>query len=115
MSQITCLHTVHSYLNSIRENQMKTVLRIIVICCLLLSAPFGLAAEKVKVATVLSKTGTASIGNIITVRGLRFAVAELNQKGGVLGKQVQLVEFDNHSTALHSKRAAEMAGGMRCT
>jgi len=79
------------------------------ICCLFLSAPFGWAAEKVKVALVLSKTGTAAIGNIITVKGLRFAVAELNQKGGVLGKQVQLIEFDNHSTALHSKRAAEMA------
>ncbi|MCK7505107.1 MAG: ABC transporter substrate-binding protein [Desulfobacterales bacterium] len=39
----------------------------------------------------------------------RFAVEEINKKGGLLGKSLELIEIDNQSTALGSKAAAEQA------
>jgi branched-chain amino acid transport system substrate-binding protein len=88
---------------------MKVILHIFVICSLLLSPSSGQAAEKVKVASIFAMTGTAAADHKVTIDGIRFAIRELNQQGGVLGKQIQLIEFDNRGTALHSKRAAENA------
>ena len=88
---------------------MKTFLHLLLLCCLLLSASSGRAADKVRIASIFAMTGVAAADHKVTVEGIRFAVQELNQRGGLLGKQVQLVEFDNHGTALHSKRAAEKA------
>jgi len=67
------------------------------------------AAETVKVAAIFAKTGKAALDNANALNGIRFAVEELNQQGGVLGKQVELIELDNKSTAIGSKLAAQKA------
>ena len=73
------------------------------------SVSFLEAAERVKVAAIFSKTGKAALGNLPALNGIRFAVKEINQQGGLLGKQLELIEFDNHSTAIGSKLAAKKA------
>lgn len=72
--------------------------------------PSMLAAEETaKVAAIFAKTGKAALDNKKTLHGVRFAVEELNQQGGLLGRQIELLEFDNQSTALGSKMAAQKA------
>ncbi len=67
------------------------------------------AAGTVKVAAIFSKTGKAALSNAMALNGVRFAIEELNEQGGVLGHQIELIEFDNKSTALGSKLAAKKA------
>jgi branched-chain amino acid transport system substrate-binding protein len=65
------------------------------------------AADPVKIAAIFSKTGPA-----VVVPGLRpefsaiqLAVKELNDAGGLLGHPIEVLEFDNQSTALGAKQA----------
>jgi len=80
---------------------------------LVLCAPFTVVVhagvEQVTIAVILERTGPDSSGNRATIDGIRFAVDELNQQGGLLGKQVKLLELDNRSTALYSKKVAQKA------
>lgn len=67
------------------------------------------ASETIKVAAIFAKSGEAAISNAMVFNGIQFAVAEINKKGGLLGKIVEIIEIDNQSTALGSKAAAEKA------
>jgi branched-chain amino acid transport system substrate-binding protein len=87
---------------------MKIILRCI-LAFLFLTGTSITAAEKIKVGSIFAKSGPATIGGQSAIEGIRFAVQELNDNGGVRGKQIQIVEIDNQSTALGSKLAAEKA------
>jgi branched-chain amino acid transport system substrate-binding protein len=87
---------------------MKIILRFILTFFLITGTSLT-AAEKIKVASIFAKSGAATVGNQSAIDGIRFAVQELNGNGGVRGKQIQIVEIDNQSTALGSKQAAEKA------
>lgn len=67
------------------------------------------SSETVRIAAVLSKTGKAAAINSQALNGVRIAVAEVNRQGGILGKKLVLLEFDNQSTALGSRIAAQKA------
>jgi branched-chain amino acid transport system substrate-binding protein len=67
------------------------------------------AADTIKVSAIFAKSGEAAAPNTMIFYGLHFAVDEINKKGGLLGKTVELIEIDNQSTALGSKAAAEKA------
>ncbi len=93
---------------------MDLVTRISLIITLILtftnfSPYYAEATETIKVAAIFSITGKAALDNAMALNGIRFAVEELNQQGGVLGKQLELLEFDNKSTALGSRIAAKKA------
>jgi branched-chain amino acid transport system substrate-binding protein len=70
---------------------------------------FSFASDNIKIASIFSFTGeisTISREYYITVR---FAVDEINKSGGILGKKIELIEFNNKSSALGSKIAAKQA------
>jgi branched-chain amino acid transport system substrate-binding protein len=75
----------------------------------MLSVCFAGSAEKIKVASIFEKTGSGSTGNEATIEGIRFAVQELNRQGGLQGKQIELLEFDNKSSTIYSKLVAQRA------
>jgi len=78
----------------------------------LFSAGSAVAAENmVKVAAIFAQTGKAALNNARTLDGIKYAVDDLNRQGGVLGRQLELLIFDNSSTPLGAKIAAEMAVG----
>ncbi len=86
---------------------MKTFITITGIICFILMTSLSQAAETVKIAAIGAKTGDAApSGYIRFFPVMRFAVDELNQQGGLLGKQVELLELDNKSTPLGSEQAA---------
>jgi branched-chain amino acid transport system substrate-binding protein len=65
--------------------------------------------EPIKIAVITSKTGVAASYNYTGLIGVRFAVAMLNEKGGILNRPIELIEIDNQSTPIGSKVAADVA------
>jgi len=67
------------------------------------------AEETVKIGAIFSLSGEAALGNTSSLAGVRIGVQEINKQGGILGKKIQLMEFDNFSTPIRSSIAAEKA------
>ena len=68
----------------------------------------------IKIATIFPATGEAiasySDQDITSsLKSARYSVDFINRSGGILGKQIELIEIDNQSTSLGSKLAAEKA------
>ncbi len=55
------------------------------------------AATKVPVGSLLDGTGAINISGIPAIAGTRFAIEEINANGGLLGKQLELIEYDTQS------------------
>lgn len=51
--------------------------------------------EPIKIGFLGAKTGDVAIYGLNTLKGLNMAVEQINKDGGLLGRQVQLVEEDN--------------------
>ncbi len=67
------------------------------------------AQKSVKVALIYSETGLAAPENKPAAGAARIAVEEINRKGGLLGRPLELILIDNQSTPIGSKQAAEKA------
>ena len=65
--------------------------------------------KPIKIGVIYAMTGKAATGNILALTGVRTAAKEINEYGGVLGRKIELLEFDNKSTPEGSKAAAEQA------
>ena len=63
----------------------------------------------IRIASIYALSGPAARSNFLSVEGVRFGVAEINQRGGVLGRPVELIERDNRSSPIGAKVAAEGA------
>lgn len=89
------------------------------ICCLLLTfAAYSAismlprpaeSASPIKIAAIYAFSGPAAEANVTSVRGVRLAVKEINAGGGIAGRPLALLEFDNLSSPIGSKVAAEKA------
>jgi branched-chain amino acid transport system substrate-binding protein len=58
----------------------------------------ALAADTLRIGLVNETTGPNAEAGVYTVNGARLATEEINKKGGILGKQIELVMEDNQST-----------------
>ncbi len=65
--------------------------------------------ETVRVGLIFAGTGEAEPAVRTMFEASRFAADEINLKGGVLARQIELKAYDNESTALGSRRVAEAA------
>lgn len=66
----------------------------------------ALAAEPAKIAAIFAKTGIAAKDNAPNFQGVSLAVEEINSLGGLLGRQLEVIELDNSSNSIGSKQAA---------
>jgi branched-chain amino acid transport system substrate-binding protein len=66
-----------------------------VLMAVFLAGAFAQAAEPLKIGAILSVTGPASFLGAPEARTLEMLVAETNKKGGVMGRQVQLIIKDS--------------------
>jgi len=66
---------------------------------LVLGAFSAFAADPIKIGSVLSVTGPAAFLGDPELKTLQLYVDDLNKKGGVLGRQLQLVHYDDGSDA----------------
>ena len=65
--------------------------------------------DTIKIGAIFAKTGNAAVVTESGFAAVSFAADEINKNGGVLGKKVVIIEYDNKSTSLGSKFAAEQA------
>ena len=56
--------------------------------------PFAAAQETIKIGHYASLTGAQATFGIDTSNGLKLAISEINEAGGLLGKKIELVEYD---------------------
>ncbi len=84
---------------STRDLRRRTLLKAGAAAAILpLSRPFVIsarAADNVKIGMIDPITGVYSAPAASEVEGAKFAVAELNKKGGILGRQVELLVEDS--------------------
>ena len=66
-------------------------------------------SDEINIAAIFSQTGGAAAISNEHIVAVRFAVDEINRNGGVLGKKIKLIIFDNDSSALGSRQAAKAA------
>lgn len=67
------------------------------------------SARPIKIAAIYALSGSAAEANATSMRGIRLALEEINAGGGILGRRLELLPFDNQSSPLGSKVAAEEA------
>ena len=90
--------------------KMKTIQRSLAAAALIAALPMAALAqgkEPVKVGLVSSKSGVWAEMGEETIRGIRFAIDEVNAKGGIEGMKVEVSEGDDESTPDGGRRAAE--------
>jgi len=86
-----------------------TSIRVWIGCACLLLGETASGANPIRIASIFARTGIAADGNVASVKGVQEAVTEINARGGVLGRKLELIELDNLSTPIGSKIAAEKA------
>ena len=65
--------------------------------------------EPIMIGVAVAKSGPGYEENALNFRIAELAASRINAQGGVLGRPVELVEFDTMSTALGSRQAAMSA------
>ena len=65
--------------------------------------------EPIRIGVIFAKSGVAGVANQQAFQTVRYTAEQVNQAGGVLGRPIKLYEFDNLSTALGSRSAAQQA------
>jgi len=74
-----------------------------------LSMTTAYGTETIDIAAIYALTGAAAEGNTFTLQGIRYAYDEINEQGGILGRKINLLVFDNQSTPIGSTVAAKRA------
>ena len=77
----------------------KTMKTFLAGAVLALGSLAAMAADPIKVGSVLSVTGPAAFLGDPELKTLQLYVEDINKKGGVLGRQLQLVHYDDGSDA----------------
>ena len=89
-----------------RENK-KIVKSALILLSILLFISTGASAAVVKIGLNYPKTGPYSVQGLAQLRAAEMAVEEINQAGGILGRNVELVVRDSQSKADLAKKNVE--------
>ncbi len=89
-----------------RENN-KIVKSALILLSILLFISTGASAAVVKIGLNYPKTGPYSVQGLAQLRAAEMAVDEINQAGGILGRNVELVIRDSQSKADLAKKNVE--------
>ncbi len=76
---------------------MRHATVLMLICACLASIPLARAADPILIGDVSSMSGPLAVGGVPGRQGGIMAVEEINRKGGVLGRPLQLVTRDDKS------------------
>ena len=84
---------------SIFQSKRRTVLTLALAASMACASWGALAAEPIRIGSVLSVTGPAAFLGDPELKTLQLYVEEINKKGGVLGRPLELVHYDDGSDA----------------
>jgi branched-chain amino acid transport system substrate-binding protein len=95
---------------SAHRRLLRDLVLIGIVSTALLAGPPELSgAEPIKIASIYALSGSAVQNHYLSARGVRLAVNDINTSGGILGRSLELLEFDSRSTPIGSKVAADLA------
>jgi branched-chain amino acid transport system substrate-binding protein len=97
-------------MNSVRlENHMTRTFRLVPTIALAVALLGGGAAEAqtIKIGVNEPLTGAFAASGTYVVNGAKIAADEINAKGGILGKKLELVIEDNKSNPTEAAAVAE--------
>jgi branched-chain amino acid transport system substrate-binding protein len=86
-------------MHSIFQSKRRTVLTLALAASMACANWGALAAEPIRIGSVLSVTGPAAFLGDPELKTLQLYVEEINKKGGVLGRPLELVHYDDGSDA----------------
>jgi branched-chain amino acid transport system substrate-binding protein len=86
---------------------VRTLKFVVAVAASLAVAPFATAQETVRIGVVQPMTGPVAYDGNIYVNTVKMLVDDLNAKGGVLGKKIELVVEDGACNPAQSVNAAE--------
>jgi branched-chain amino acid transport system substrate-binding protein len=89
--------------------RLSYLIYLVVVVIIQIEPPPSIASGSVKVAAIFPKTSKIAMESELQLNGIRYAIEELNQNGGLLGRKIELYEFDNQGTVIGSKIAAQKA------
>ena len=99
-------------MKEISQSQRRSTLLASALTCAL-ALPFAAlplaawAADPIKLGVIAE---TASIGGAAIANGAKMAAQEINKAGGVNGRMIEIVEYDDHNSAADAVRAFQRAG-----
>jgi branched-chain amino acid transport system substrate-binding protein len=71
-----------------------------VACAAVMAAPLGArAADDIKIGVPIPLSGPTAVYGVPILKGAEMAVAEINAKGGVLGRKIQILSRDSKANA----------------
>ncbi|HSO44449.1 MAG TPA: ABC transporter substrate-binding protein, partial [Rhodoferax sp.] len=76
-----------------------TMKKLVIGTALALGTLAAMAADTIKIGSVLSVTGPAAFLGDPELKTLQMYVEDINKKGGVIGRQLELVHYDDGSDA----------------
>lgn len=88
---------------------MKLKPLIIIILALIPFSSFPENAGTIKVGVISNVTGENSTDIVSAPLAIKMAADEINQKGGISGKKIEIIVYNNEGTSVGSKIAAERA------
>src|SRR5512139_1080545 len=86
--------------------KLSTVLALVIVATMVLTACGGGGGGTIKVGLLSPLSGAVPTFGLSTQEGAQLAVKEWNAKGGVLGKQIELVVADSQCSADPAVNAA---------
>jgi branched-chain amino acid transport system substrate-binding protein len=87
---------------------MRNTIAILVAAASLATAP-ALAQEKVKLIDVIELSGAGATAGTNWKNGVDLAVSEINAKGGILGRQIEIVHYDTQTNPGNTRAAVQRA------
>ena len=76
---------------------------------LALAATPALAQDKVKLVTIAELSGPGATAGTNWKSGIELAVEEINAKGGILGRKIDLVAYDTQTNPANARAAVQRA------
>jgi branched-chain amino acid transport system substrate-binding protein len=87
---------------------MRNTIALLVAAASLATAP-ALAQEKVKLIDVIELSGAGATAGTNWKNGVDLAVSEINAKGGILGRQIEIVHYDTQTNPGNTRAAVQRA------
>ena len=88
------------------KSKALTLAAVLMMACLLIASTAP-AADNISIGVVQPLTGWAALGGNNVVAGMKIALAQINAKGGVLGRPLKLIIEDGKADPVESVKAVQ--------
>ena len=86
---------------------MRKIMAVLGVLSLLVSAGSAFGADAIKIGHTVSLTGGASMWGQSEANALDMLVKKINASGGVLGRKIEFVRYDNRNDAVEAVNVAK--------